>query len=132
PKLMRLIDKWLKAGVMHHGVRMQTDEGVPQGGPVSPILANVYLHYALDLWFKRVFKPTCRGEVHLVRFADDFVVGFQYAADAQRFAQIVTSRLGKFHLELSPEKTRQLVFGRFARERLAAYGKRPETFTFLG
>jgi group II intron reverse transcriptase/maturase len=132
PKLLRLIDKWLRAGVMANGLVTRSDDGVPQGGPISPILANVYLHYALDLWFERKFKPCCRGEAHLVRFADDFVVGFQYADDIGRFSRELPARLRKFHLELSPEKTRQLLFGRFARERLASQGKRPDTFVFLG
>lgn len=132
PVIMRLIDKWLRAGVMVSGVVIRNEEGVPQGGPISPVLANVYLHYALDDWFERRFRPGCRGQAHLVRFADDFVAGFQYEADAKRFGRELEQRLGKFSLELSPQKTRRLLFGRFARERMTPHGKRPETFDFLG
>ena len=132
PAITRLINKWLRAGVMENGVTVRCEEGVPQGGPVSPILANVYLHYALDLWFERRFKRSCRGQAYLVRFADDFVVAFQYGSDADRFGRELKGRMEKFELQLAPEKTRRLLFGRFARERLAAQGKRPEAFKFLG
>jgi len=132
PVILRLIDKWLRAGVMDDGVVVRREDGVPQGGPISPILANVYLHYVLDLWFEHKVKPHCRGEAHLVRFADDAVAMFQYGSDAKRFGRALKGRTEKFNLELSPEKTRQLLFGRFARERLAETGQRPETFEFLG
>jgi RNA-directed DNA polymerase len=132
PAIMRLINKWLRAGVMENGVTVRREEGVPQGGPISPILANVYLHYALDLWFERRFKRSCRGQAYLVRFADDFVAAFQYGSDADRFGKELKGRMEKFGLELAPEKTRRLLFGRFARERLSAKGKRPEAFEFLG
>jgi group II intron reverse transcriptase/maturase len=109
---LRLIRKWLKAGVLDtDGQVLHPATGTPQGGVISPILANVYLHYALDLWFHKVFKPRCRGEACLIRFADDFVAAFQYQDDAERFYQELGQRLGKFRLELSAEKTRVIPFG---------------------
>ncbi len=129
--LLRLLAKWLHAGVMDHGVRVRTEEGTPQGGPISPVLANIYLHYVLDLWFTRRFRPGCQGEAHLVRFADDFVVTFQDSRDAERFATALRARLGQFGLELAEEKTRLLPFGRFARDR-QPHGTRLPTFDFLG
>jgi RNA-directed DNA polymerase len=109
---LRLIRKWLKAGVLGtDGQVFHPATGTPQGGNISPILANVYLHYALDLWFHKVFKPRCRGEACLIRFADDFVAAFQYQDDAERFYQELGQRLGKFGLELSAEKTRVIPFG---------------------
>lgn len=132
PVILRLIGKWLRAGAMVDGVRIITGEGTPQGGPISPVLANIYLHYVLDLWFERRFKRSCRGEAYLVRFADDYVACFQYQHDAQRFHRELIGRLEKFGLELAEEKTRMLLFGRFAAGERAKYGKRPETFDFLG
>jgi group II intron reverse transcriptase/maturase len=132
PVILRLIDKWLSAGVLKDGLFAETEEGVPQGGPISPILANIYLHYALDLWFERVFKRKCRGEAHLVRYADDFVVGLQYERDARNFMAAVRQRLAKFHLEIAEEKTRRIVFGRYAGERMAERQRKPEEFDFLG
>jgi RNA-directed DNA polymerase len=130
--ILRLIGKWLKAGVMHNGVVTINTEGAPQGGSISPVLSNVYLHYVLDLWFERVVKPNCRGDAHLVRFADDFVVCFQYQSDVNTFASALKERMQKFNLTLAPEKTKHLVFGRFAKERLKAEGKKTEEFIFLG
>ncbi|HGY90676.1 MAG TPA: group II intron reverse transcriptase/maturase [Planctomycetes bacterium] len=130
--IIRLISRWLRAGVMDGGVVVRTDQGVPQGGPISPLLANVYLHYALDLWFERIVRGRCRGAAYLVRFADDFVACFQYESDAKRYERALTGRMAKFGLCLSPEKTRRILFGRFARERLAEVDKKPEEFTFLG
>lgn len=132
PVLLWLTRKWLKAGVLDHGVILRTEEGTPQGGPISPILANIFLHYALDLWFTRRFAPGCRGEAHLVRFADDFVACFRYQAEAARFAAQVPERLRKFGLELAEEKTHLLSFGRYARERQEVYGTVTGTFEFLG
>ena len=132
PVILRLITRWLRAGVMDGGLLKRTPVGSPQGGPISPILANVYLHYALDLWFDRIFKRGCEGEAYLTRWADDFVGCFQYASDARAYGKALELRLSKFELELAPEKTRTFVFGRFARERLAKTGKKPETFVFLG
>jgi RNA-directed DNA polymerase len=132
PVILRLIDKWLRAGVMDGGVVRETKSGVPQGGPISPVLSNVYLHYVLDLWFQKRVRAWVRGQAHLVRFADDFVACFQYEVDAKRFRQELEERMGKFRLELAAEKTRRLVFGRFAKERLAQEGRKPEAFEFLG
>jgi len=132
PVILSLVGKWLRAGVMQDGVVVRMHEGSPQGGPVSPVLANIYLHYVLDLWFEKRFKTWCQGEAYLVRFADDFVACFQYKRDAERLDRILKQRMKKFCLELAPEKTRMLRFGRFARERMAEYGTKPETFEFLG
>ena len=123
---LRLIQKWLKAGVLDtDGQVLHPVTGTPQGGIVSPVLANVYLHYALDLWFLKVVKPRCRGEACLIRFADDFVCAFQYQADAEWFYQEVGQRLGKFGLELSADKTRVIPFSQ-----RQALGK--TSFDFLG
>jgi len=111
--LLKLIRKWLKAGVLEaDGKVVHPATGSPQGGIVSPILANVYLHYALDLWFQRVFKPRCRGEACLIRYADDFVCAFEREEDAQRFYREVGERVRKFGLELAAEKTRVFAFSR--------------------
>jgi hypothetical protein len=132
PVILRLVDKWLRAGVLREGLFAKTEEGVPQGGPVSPILANIYLHYVLDLWFEKVFKHHCDGQSYLVRYADDFVVCFQKQEDARAFMVAVKERLGKFHLEIAEEKSRRIVFGRFAAERMAEKRTKPEEFNFLG
>lgn len=132
PVILSLIGRWLRAGVMQDGVVTHVAEGSPQGGPISPVLANVYLHHVLDLWFEKRVKRYCQGEAYLTRFADDFVACFQYKRDAERLDRWLVKRMRKFNLELAPEKTRMLNFGRFARERMAAYGKKPETFEFLG
>lgn len=132
PVILSLIGKWLKAGAMQDGVVVRSEEGTPQGGPISCVLANIYLHYTLDLWFEKKFKPQCQGEAHLVRFVDDFVVSFQYLADAENFQRQLRARLARFNLELAEEKTRLLLFGRFAAERCARIDRRPETFEFLG
>jgi len=131
PGILRLIGKWLKAGAMKDGVVTINSEGTPQGGPISPCLANVYLHYVLDLWFRKIRK-SFKGEVHLVRFVDDFVVCFQDSRDARVFQGMVRERLGKFGLETVPEKTRLLLFGRFAREHKSFSGIELGTFDFLG
>jgi len=132
PVILSLIGKWLNAGAMQHGVVIRTEEGTPQGGPVSCVLANIYLHYALDLWFEKRFEPQCRGEAYLVRFVDDFVVSFQYRLDAEDFQRQLRERCARFNLELAEEKTRLLLFGRFAAERRSVDGQKPETFVFLG
>ncbi|MCI0559169.1 MAG: reverse transcriptase domain-containing protein, partial [Nitrososphaera sp.] len=111
--LLRLIKKWLKAGVLDtDGQVIHPATGTPQGGTISPILANVYLHYALDLWFEKVIKPRCRGEACVIRYADDFVCAFEYQQDAEAFYQMLGERLGKFKLERSEEKTRIIEFKR--------------------
>lgn len=133
PVILSLIGKWLNAGAMQEGVVIHAEEGTPQGGPISCILANVYLHYTLDLWFEKKFKPQCKGEARLVRFVDDFVVSFQYLLDAEAFQRQLMDRFAGFNLELAEEKTRLLLFGRFAAERRVMNGQsRPETFEFLG
>jgi RNA-directed DNA polymerase len=131
-RVLRLIVRMLKSGIMEEGLARASDEGVPQGGNLSPLLSNVYLHYALDLWFERRFKQTCRGEAYYFRYADDFLACFQYREDAERFHEELAARLGQFHLELEATKTRLLEFGRFAEERARRGGQRPETFDFLG
>jgi RNA-directed DNA polymerase len=133
PNIQRLIARFLKAGAMEAGIRYDTPEGTPQGGVVSPILANVYLHYALDLWFEKVVKKWCRGEAYLIRYCDDFVCCFQYKEEAQAFYQALNGRLGKFGLELAGDKTRIIAFGRNALSENLREGKnKPETFDFLG
>jgi group II intron reverse transcriptase/maturase len=131
-RMIRLTQKWLKAGILEEGERKNSEIGSPQGGSASPFLANVYLHYALDLWVE-VQKAKARGEVHFVRYADDFVLGFQYKDDAVRFLELLKARLGKFGLALNLDKTRLIEFGRFAAENRRKRGeKKPETFDFLG
>jgi RNA-directed DNA polymerase len=132
PVITGLIGKWLKAGVMEHGVVARPEAGTPQGGPISPGLANAYLHYVLDLWFEKRAKREMQGEAYLTRFVDDFVVAFQYKRDAERFDHALKIRMQKFGLRLAPEKTRLNLFGRFAQEQAASYGGRSGTFAFLG
>jgi len=132
-RILRLIQKWLKAGVMEEGQWEKTDMGTPQGAVISPLLANVYLHYVFDLWVEAWRRKVAHGQVVVVRYADDLVVGFQYRAEAERFWKDFQDRLAKFGLELHPEKTRLLEFGRFAAVTRRKRGeKKPETFTFLG
>jgi RNA-directed DNA polymerase len=132
-RIVRLIQKWLKAGVMEQGRWIETEEGTPQGSVISPILANLYLHYVLDLWVDQWRRKQATGDVIIVRYADDAVLGFQYQGEAQRFLQQLRERLGKFGLELHPEKTRLIEFGRYAAKRRKEHGeRRPETFNFLG
>lgn len=132
-RIVRLIQKWLKAGVLEEGSWTPSEEGTPQGGLISPVLANIYLHYAFDLWVHQWRKRNARGEVILVRYADDFVVGFEHRGEAEQFQRELTERLGKFKLELHADKTRLIEFGRFAATNRAAQGAgKPETFNFLG
>jgi len=131
--LLQLIQRFLKAGVMEEDRWQATEEGVPQGGSISPILANVYLHYALDLWFDRIVKRNCRGQAFMIRYADDFVACFQYEDEAKLFYQALQERLAKFELTIAVEKTRIIKFGRFAATDAERDGKgKPETFDFLG
>ena len=132
PWILRLIGKWLRAPIDDQGARTRPTEGAPQGGPASPILANIYLHYVLDLWFERVVKPRCRGEAYLVRFADDFVVLFEDGRDAQRFAEALPRRLAKFSLQVAEEKTRLLPFGRRVWAHTQSRPRARATFDFLG
>jgi group II intron reverse transcriptase/maturase len=132
-RMVRLLMKWLHAGVMEEDELREVEEGTPQGGIISPLLANIYLHYALDLWVNQWRKRRARGEVYIVRYADDFVMGFQYEQDARAMREALASRLATFGLELHPDKTRVLRFGRFARQDAKLDGRtRPETFDFLG
>jgi group II intron reverse transcriptase/maturase len=132
-RILRLIQKWLKAGVSEDGEWSETKVGTPQGAVVSPLLANVYLHYVFDLWMEAWRKKVADGKVIVVRYADDLVVGFQNRAEAERLLADFRERLAKFGLELHPEKTRLIEFGRFARDRRQARGEgEPESFTFLG
>jgi group II intron reverse transcriptase/maturase len=132
-RIVRLIQKWLKAGVLEDGIVTSSDRGTGQGSVISPLLANLYLHYVFDLWAERWRRREAKGDMILVRYADDIVVGFQYESDARRFWDAMRERLGEFALSLHPDKTRLIEFGRFAaanRERRGS-GK-PETFDFLG
>ena len=132
-RVLRLIRKWLKAGVIENGAWSDTEEGTPQGASVSPLLANVYLHYVFDLWADQWRRRHAHGDVIIVRFADDYVVGFEHREDAQRFLAELRGRLAKFSLELAAEKTRLIEFGRYAAERRQKRGLgKPETFDFLG
>jgi group II intron reverse transcriptase/maturase len=133
-RMLRLIKKWLKAGVVEDGVWSANEDGSPQGASISPLLANVYLHYVLDLWAQQWRKRSARGDVIIVRWADDFVVGFQYESEARRFLADLRDRFREFSLELHPEKTRLIRFGRFARQDVRRLDgkKKPETFDFLG
>jgi RNA-directed DNA polymerase len=131
-RVLRLIQKWLNAGAIEDG-SWAPEEGVGQGTSISPLLANVYFHYALDLWVHQWRKRSARGEVYVVRFCDDFVVGFERRDDAERFQRELSERLARFALELNAEKTRLIEFGRFAARNRAARGLgKPETFDFLG
>ena len=132
-RIIRLIQKWLKAGVLEDGVVMVSDRGTGQGSVISPLLANVYLHYALDLWTERWRRREATGDMIIVRYADDFIIGFQHEEDARRFLDEMRERLREFALSLHPEKTRLIEFGRFAAERRLRRGLgKPETFDFLG
>ena len=132
-RVIRQVIKWLKAGVLENGIRTTAVKGTPQGGSISPLLGNIYLHYVLDLWADRWRKQTGTGDVIIVRYADDFVVGFRDQGDATCFQAELSERLAEFDLELHATKTRLIEFGRFAadRRRIKGQGK-PETFTFLG
>ena len=133
PRLISLIRRWLKAGVMEDGAVYPSEEGTPQGGSISVLLSNLYLHYVLDLWFERVVKVRLRGEARLVRYIDDFVICFQYREDALRVEDALRHRLAKFGLTLEPSKTKLVEFGRFAQRHAGKHGRnRPETIYFLG
>src|ERR1017187_6363437 len=132
-RVVRLIQKWLRADVLEDGKRIRMEEGTPQGGSASPLLANIYLHYVFDLWVQAWRQKRAHGDVIVVRFADDIVVGFQSKADADQFRAELTERMRKFNLELHPEKTRLLEFGPFAINNRQKRGEgKPETFNFLG
>jgi group II intron reverse transcriptase/maturase len=133
PRVIRHIKKWLNAGVLEKGELLEQAEGVPQGGSVSPLLANIYLHYVLDLWAEQWRRKHARGEMIIVRYADDFVIGFQHETEAKRFLEELKERFRRFDLELHAQKTRIIEFGRFAAERREKRGEgKPATFNFLG
>jgi hypothetical protein len=129
--LLRLIGKWLKAGVMEDGVWTRSDQGSPQGGVISPIVANLYLHHVLDCWFEEVVKPRLRGRVHLIRYADDAVMVFQREDDARRVLDVLPKRFGRYGLTLHPEKTRLVPFHR-PPHTAGGLRTRPGTFDVLG
>lgn len=130
---LRLIGRFLRADVVEDGKRIRTPKGTPQGGILSPVLSNIYLHYVLDLWFENDVKPRLKGTAFLNRYADDFVLGFQAESEAKRVLQALRHRLAEFGLELSEKKTRCIAFGRYAAENTRRRGKRkPETFDYLG
>ena len=132
-RAVRLIQKWLKAGVLEDGIVNVSDKGTGQGAVISPLLANIYLHYGLDLWAERWRRHQATGDMIIVRYADDFIVGFEHEDDARRFLDELRARLGKFALSLQPEKTRLIEFGRLAAENRKRRGLgKPETFNFLG
>jgi RNA-directed DNA polymerase len=132
-RIIRLIQKWLSAGVLQDGRWTECDEGAPQGATISPLLSNLYLHYVLDQWVQQWRSRHARGDVVIVRFADDFLVGFEHRTDAERFHNELRERIAKFGLELHPEKTRLVEFGRFAATNRARRGLGlPDTFSFLG
>ncbi len=132
-RVLRLIQKWLKAGVLEKDKWTVSEEGSPQGGSASPLMANIYLHYVFDLWVQVWRKKRAQGNVIVVRFADDAIVGFEFKTDAERFWEELKERMAKFCLELHPEKTRLLEFGRHAAENRKRRGEgKPETFDFLG
>ena len=133
PRFLRIIRRFLKAGVLEDGAFSASEQGTPQGGLVSPTLANIYLHYVLDVWFEKRFAKSCRGKASLVRYADDFVACFHQEEDAKRFVQELTKRLADFNLEVEPSKTSVLQFGTLAQARCKREGlRRPQTFNFLG
>jgi RNA-directed DNA polymerase len=132
-RVLRLIGKWMSAGVIENGKWSQAEQGTPQGASVSPLLANVYLHYVLDLWAHQWRRRNAHGDVVIVRYCDDFVMGFEHQRDAQRFLAELRERLAKFNLELAADKTRLIEFGRTAARRRAARGLgKPKSFDFLG
>jgi group II intron reverse transcriptase/maturase len=133
PRIIRLIRKWLKAGVLEDGIVTVSDKGTGQGSVISPLLANVYLHYVFDLWAERWRRHEATGDMVIVRYADDIVVGFEHETDARRFWDAMRKRLEEFSLSLHPDKTRLIEFGRHAADRRAQRGLgKPETFKFLG
>ncbi len=131
-RMLRMVKRFLIAGIMEDGEQKPNEKGTPQGGIISPLLANIYLHYVLDLWFEKKFSPACEGYARIIRYCDDFVVCFQRKSDAERFMLELTERLKKFALEIEPTKTQMIRFGRYASQNAAGSGKKPETFDFLG
>lgn len=132
PSLLLLIRRFLKAGYCEANTVVATEQGTPQGGNLSPMLSNIFLHYVLDLWFEKKMKPHVQGQAHLVRYADDFICMVQYAGDAKSIEGALRERFAQFDLELHPDKTRTLSFGRFERENAGTQNRKANTFSFLG
>lgn len=132
PRIISLIEGWLKAGVMEDGILTKSEKGTPQGGPISVLISNIYLHYALDLWIEKTVKPKLKGEVYYVRYIDDFVLCFQYRSDALSFERVLPRRLSKFNMELEPTKTQLIQFGRFAKRDCIRFKEKMRTLYFLG
>ena len=130
--IIRYIVRFMKSGIIENGKSYKTVKGTPQGGVISPILANIYLHYVLDIWISRVVKKRCNGVVEVIRYADDFIICVQYKEDAENILKAIKRRFEKFGLELSAEKTMLIEFGRFAEQNAKQKNKRPKTFNFLG
>ena len=131
-RILRYITRFLRAGLQEDGQYMASERGTPQGGVISPLLANIYLHYTLDLWFEKRVKRNSRGYTRLIRYADDYVACFQYAEEARQYMQDMELRLNTFHLEVAPQKTRLFEFGVFAQSKAKSRGERAATFDFLG
>ena len=131
-RMLRYIKRFLKAGIQEDGQHKASERGTPQGGVISPLLANIYLHYTLDLWFEKRVKRNSQGYTRLIRYADDYVACFEYAEDARQFMQDMEVRLNQFHLEVAPEKTKLFEFGKFAQSKAKSRGERAATFDFLG
>jgi RNA-directed DNA polymerase len=130
--VLRLIRKWIKVGVIEDGKLLVSETGTGQGQPISPLLANIYLHYVLDEWFEEVVKPRLKGEAHEIRFADDAILCFEHKEDAEKVLSVLPKRFAKYGLTLHPEKTRLIEFGRYAARNAKKQGKKPQTFEFLG
>src|SRR6266403_1918833 len=130
--VLRLIRKWIQVGVIEEGRLLMSETGTGQGQPISPLLANAYLHYVLDEWFEEVVQPRLKGEAHDIRFADDAILCFEHKEDAEKVEEVLTKRLSRFGLTLHPEKTRLVEFGRYAAGNAKKQGKKPQTFDFLG
>jgi len=132
PRIVRLIKRWIRTGHMENGKRIPSTEGTAQGGPISVLLSNIYLHYVLDLWVEKFVKPRMKGRVYYVRYLDDFVLAFQGEEDAKRFEQVLPKRLERFFLELQPAKTWLIPFGRWAMKQAQRTQTRMQTFYFMG
>lgn len=138
PNIIRLIKRFLKAGILEEGIKYDTTEGTPQGGIISPIISNIYLHYVVDLWFEKCVRKQCRGAAYMVRYADDNIFCFENEKEANAFYKVLPERLSKFGLEISAEKSKIIAFGRNARKKDdddddgTTSGGKPETFDFLG